>query len=327
MPVTNAPQKPQRANANRRVPTAAHAARLAFAVAMAMAFVPSCAAPEARSLDGRPLRPPALDAAKETRLERDLAEARADAAARPDDEDAAIWVGRRLGYLGRYREAIAWYSSSIARFGATPKLLRHRGHRFITVREFDAAEADLSTAWALVAGTPDSIEPDGIVTPAGPRSTLQGNIAYHLGLARFCAGRLDAAAEAWRDAIRVATNDDSLVSATYWLAVTEFEAGRPDRARASLAPIRADMDVRENATYLSLALALKGAVAAESLAPRDTELGIGIDRATLGFGLAMHARHVAHDEPRARQLLTETTRLPEWSAFGVIAAESVAARR
>ncbi|MFM7134716.1 MAG: hypothetical protein ACKO0W_10405, partial [Planctomycetota bacterium] len=264
-----------------------------------------------------------MTAEKEARLERDLAEARAAAAANPGDEDAAIWVGRRLGYLGRYREAIAWYTEAIERFGATPKLLRHRGHRLITVREFAAAEADLATAWALVEGTPDSLEPDGIVTPAGPRSTLHGNIAYHLGLARFCGGRLDAAADAWRDAIRVATNDDSLVSATYWLAVTEFERGRPELARLALEPVRPDLDVRDNATYLSLALALRGSLDPSSLAPRDSDLGVAFDRATLGFGLAMHARHVARDETRAQQLLTETVRLPEWSAFGVIAAESV----
>jgi len=267
--------------------------------------------------------PPNMTADKRARLEADLAAAQAAAASQPNDEDAAIWVGRRLGYLGRYAEAIDWYTRSMERFGETPKLLRHRGHRCITEREFARAERDLAKASRLAHSQPDEVEPDGIVTPAGPRSTLKGNIEYHLALARFCMGKHAVAAEAWRAAIAVSTNDDSLASASYWLAVTEFESGHPDRALAALAPIHAEMDVRENGTYLRLALALKGVLDADTLAPRESELGIGIDRATLGFGLAMHARHVARDEPLARRRLAETATLPEQAAFGVIAAQSL----
>jgi tetratricopeptide (TPR) repeat protein len=296
---------------------------------LAMMFVlpASCALGQTRSVDGRVLVAPPMDVQKRSALERDLASARRLAAANPNDEDAAIWVGRRLGYLGRYHEAISWYSESMKHFGRTPKLLRHRGHRFITVREFAAAESDLAEGWAAVEAMPDSVEPDGIVTPAGPRSTLKGNIAYHLALARFCRGSLDSAAAAWRDAIGVATNEDSSVSARYWLAVTEFEAGRADLARSALEPVGTGMDVRENRTYLDLALALRGDLDVTTLTPKDSELGIAIDRATLGFGLAMHARHIARDEALARQRLHDTARLPEWAAFGVIASEALAVRQ
>lgn len=299
----------------------------AVLLAMMSAVPASCASSQTRSLDGRVLDAPPMDGDRRSALERDLASARQFAAASPNDEDAAIWVGRRLGYLGRYQEAIAWYSESMTRFGRTPKLLRHRGHRFITIRDFAAAESDLAEGWAAVEGMPDSVEPDGIVTPAGPRSTLKGNIAYHLALARFCRGSLDSAAAAWRDAIRVSTNDDSSVSARYWLAVTEFEAGRAELARSALEPVRPGLEVLDNRTYLDLALALRGDIDTAALAAGGSERGTAVDRATLGFGLAMHARHLSHDEPLARQRLHDTARLPEWAAFGVIAAEALAVRQ
>ncbi|NNF29584.1 MAG: tetratricopeptide repeat protein, partial [Gemmatimonadetes bacterium] len=63
-----------------------------------------------------------------------LAAAREALEANPDDPEAWIWVGRRLGYLQEYREAIDVYSQAIQRFPDDPRLYRHRGHRYISVR-------------------------------------------------------------------------------------------------------------------------------------------------------------------------------------------------
>ena len=44
----------------------------------------------------------------------------------------------------------------------------------------------------LVAAKPDEVEPDGAPNARGiPRSTLQSNIWYHLGLAQYLAGDFD----------------------------------------------------------------------------------------------------------------------------------------
>ena len=108
---------------------------------------------EATSLLGKPLiSPPAPDSVR-ARLEADLTAARAALERAPDDPDARIWVGRRLAYLGRYRDAIAVFTEGIERFPKDARFLRHRGHRYITVREFDKAIADLERADGLVAGS------------------------------------------------------------------------------------------------------------------------------------------------------------------------------
>src|SRR5690606_19468035 len=131
--------------------------------------------PEATSLLGKPLY--RIDLPNQKELEANLAAAQKDLAARPDDADAIIWVGRRYGYLWRYRDAIATFTKGIELHPNDARMYRHRGHRYISVREFDRAIADFEKAVSLIKGTKDEIEPDGAPNPAGkPRSTLHFNI-------------------------------------------------------------------------------------------------------------------------------------------------------
>ena len=75
-------------------------------------------------------------------MEAELADAVAAWEKDRSDADALIWVGRRTAYLGRYREAIGIFSDGIARHPADARMYRHRGHRYLTVREIDQAIAD-----------------------------------------------------------------------------------------------------------------------------------------------------------------------------------------
>ena len=155
--------------------------------------LPSAAAaqtPEATSLSGKPLvsAPPTGDDEN---------------AARGGSRQGAGGlrsrsVERRCGDLARtparVSRALPATRSHVTRAASRsipnePRLYRHRGHRYITIRKFDLAIADLRKASQLIAGKPDEIEPDGAPNKAGiPRSTLQSNIWYHLGLAQYLAG-------------------------------------------------------------------------------------------------------------------------------------------
>ena len=91
---------------------------------MAALIVASLQTPEATSLSGKPLVsvPPA--GAQKARLEADLAKAQADYDRDPSSAEAAIWLGRRLAYLGRFRDAIDAYTRGIARHPAEARLYR-----------------------------------------------------------------------------------------------------------------------------------------------------------------------------------------------------------
>ena len=94
----------------------------ALIVAMAVPRAEQAAAkPEATSLSGRPLVVPAAIPNKQ-KLDADLAQAEKDLAARPNDAEAMIWVGRRLGYLWRFNDAIAVFTKGIAAYPDNPKM-------------------------------------------------------------------------------------------------------------------------------------------------------------------------------------------------------------
>jgi tetratricopeptide (TPR) repeat protein len=104
----------------------------------------------------------------------------------PDDPDNIIWLGRRTAYIGDFRKSIAIYSVGIEKHSEDPRMYRHRGHRFITLRFFDQAINDFEKAAELIKGKPDEIEPDGIPNDRGvPVSSLHFNIWYHLALAYY----------------------------------------------------------------------------------------------------------------------------------------------
>ena len=281
------------------------------------------APPEATSLLGKPLVPPALSENLRTRLDADLASAQAALDRAPEDPDARIWVGRRLAYLGRYRDAIAVFSAGVERFPGDARFLRHRGHRYITVREFDKAVADLERADALVAGTPDQIEPDGQPNQRNiPLTTLQSNIRYHLALALYLQGNFAKAAPVWQRARDTVRNPDNLVSATHWLYLTLRRLGRDDDAARALDAVVPGLDVVENGSYYSLCQMYKG------IRPADDVLkaaGAGSAGAAVVYGVsAWHAVNGRTTEANAlrRQLVDG----PDWAPFGVIAAEADLAR-
>lgn len=284
-------------------------------------------APEATSLLGKPLYAPEPSAERKAALERDLAAAKAEFDKNPSSADAAIWLGRRTAYLGRYRDAIEVFGNGIARHPADPRLYRHRGHRYITVREFDRAIADLSKAASLVADRDDEVEPDGQPNAKGiPTSTLKTNIYYHLGLAHYLKGDFPRAAEAYARCMQHAKNPDMQVATAHWQYMTLRRMARPADAAAVLAPISASMPVIENGSYHKLLLMYKGEGDADALlASATTE---ALDAVTIGYGVANW--HLYNDRPhRAREVLSsivEQNGATQWAAFGYIAAEADLAR-
>lgn len=286
--------------------------------------------PECHSLLGTDLFPLPMSPERLRERTNRLAQAEADLAREPSSEAAAIWVGRQLAYLGRYRESIAAYTQAIAQHPESYRLLRHRGHRWITLREFARAEADLTAAWQLAQSHADASEPDGLPTPGvPPRSTDHGNILYHLALSKYLQGNFAGAARVWGVAIGQVTNDDTRVSCAYWFYISAKRARDLDAATRALASVRSaqegGMDVRENATYWNLCLVFKCAVDPASLAAADGPLGLGIDKATLEYGLSM-ADLLRGDKDAAREQWKAIVTTTDWPAFGHIAAEADLAR-
>jgi tetratricopeptide (TPR) repeat protein len=296
---------------------------LKFVVGVALCLVVAAAqaaqqTPEATSLAGKPLFRIALP--DQQKLEANLAQAEKDLAANPNDAEALIWVGRRLGYLWRYQAAIAMFSKGVAAHPANPKMYRHRGHRYITIRDFDRAIADFDRAVSLIKGKPDEIEPDGQPNAAGkPRSTLHFNIWYHLALAHYLKGNYARALEAYRECMKVSTNDDLLTATSDWMWMTLMRLDMKGEAAKLLERITPKMDILENTSYHRRLLMYKGVERPETLL--DPANADGLTIATQGYGVG-NWYYVTGDRPRARTTFEKVVSGPNWSAFGYIAAEA-----
>src|SRR5688500_12103336 len=154
---------------------------------------------------------PPVSAEARRKMEAQLSEARVLYKADSNDPDKVIWLGRRLGYLGRFREAIDTFGEGIKKFPRDARFYRHRGHRYITLRRFDLAIDDLKKAAALTKGKPDEVEPDGQPNARNiPTGTLQFNIWYHLGLAQYLTGQNKDALNSYRECLKVSKNPDAL---------------------------------------------------------------------------------------------------------------------
>ena len=264
-------------------------------------------------LTGEPLVAPEPAEAVLERLET----ARSDYEADPDKADNIIWYGRRTAYAGDYRGAIEIYSEGIEKFPDDARMYRHRGHRYISIREFDRAIADLEKASQLIEGTENEIEPDGLPNALNiPVSSLHGNIWYHLGLAYYLKHDWDNAYRAYKAGFDAGRNDDNRVSTTHWLYSILRRKGDPDAARV-LDAITPDMNIIENFSYHNLCLFYKGEMTLEELIG-DSDSSPAGDAVMYG---AANWHYYNGETDKAEEMFREIVAGPGWSSFGYIAAE------
>ncbi len=255
---------------------------------------PELISPLGRKLYAEPATGEALQ-----KLQAALKEAAGKLESDPENADLLIAYGRALAGLWRYREAIEVYTKGIALHPQNALFYRHRGHRFISTRQFDKAVADLRQA--------DTLLPDDY------------DILYHLGLALYLRGEFEKACPVYERCLAAAKDDGSRIAVSNWLHHALRRAGKKAEAEKVLAAITPDMDAGENISYLNLLLFYKGLKSEPELlkAAEATDL----DLATTGYGIgAWYFYNGAPD--KARTLFERIVATPYWPAFGFIGAET-----
>ena len=133
--------------------------------------------------------------------------ARAEAALEADPRNVQRFIDLGVAQSGarQFREAIATFTKAMAIAPNDAMLYRWRGHRYLSVREFDKAQADLTKGLAL-------------------DSTLYG-ILYHLGIVRYVRGAFAGAAKLFARARPRAPAGGELTGSTDWLWLSLMRAG------------------------------------------------------------------------------------------------------
>ncbi len=238
--------------------------------------------------------------------------------ANPKDVEALIWYGRRTAYLGRYQQAIAIYTEGIKNFPQDARLYRHRGHRYISIRNYEAAITDLEKAASLIQGTADQIEPDGLPNAQNiPLSSLHSNVWYHLGLAYYLTQQYEKAYTAYLQCRESGDNYDNIVSSTHWLYLIQLRLGNPERADSLLAPIQKAAVVIENQSYADLCQLYKGWISPDTLLQASPG---NPSNDAVNYGLANWYLHQG-DSSKGIQLLEALVAGKAFTSFGYLAAE------
>ncbi|HRF37380.1 MAG TPA: tetratricopeptide repeat protein [Saprospiraceae bacterium] len=273
------------------------------------------------------IKAPELSDAVRKTFEAQLAQAQTTYEARPDDADALIWMGRRTAYLGRYMEAIELFGKGVEKHPADARFLRHRGHRYLTVRCFDAAIEDFQAAARLTRRLPDEVEPDGLPNARNiPTSTLQSNIWYHLALAHYLKGDFKKALPAWKRCVELSQNPDGLVSSTHWYYMTARRLGLQRKAEKALQKVGKDLDIIENQDYYTLIQLYQGRIGEGDVQKMLRTTDNALSNASLGYGYGNWLWYNGRQQ-EARQVFAQITQGSSWAAFGFIAAEAELSRK
>jgi len=226
-----------------------------------------------------------------------IARAQQALAATPRNVERILDLGLAQSNARQYREAIQTFTHGLEIAPQNPLLYRWRGHRYLSVREFDRAMDDLTRGAKL-------------------DSTIYG-IWYHLGVLRFVLGDFGGAAQAFTHAQPKAPDAGELAGSTDWLWMSLSRAGRAAEAKAMLDRHLDSLPV-DNAYTRRLRL-YRGQIAPEQvLTPADTE---DIQVATLAYGLG-NWHLLRGDTAQARSWFERSVRSGGWPAFGFIASEA-----
>ena len=224
--------------------------------------------------------------------------ARAEAAlkADPKNVDRFIQLGVAQSGARQFREAIKTFTSGMAVAPNNAMLYRWRGHRHLSVREFDKAMADLTKGLAL-------------------DSTNYG-VLYHLGIVRYIRGDFAGAAAAFARAQPRAPEAGELAGSTDWLWMSLMRAGKKAEAQAMLAR-RPDSLVIDNAYARRLKLYRSEIGPDAVFTAADTA---DVQVATLSYGLG-NWYLVNGDTAKARENFQRSVKSGGWPGFGFIVSE------
>lgn len=226
-----------------------------------------------------------------------VARAEKELAADPRNIQKFIALGTAQSGARQMQEAVQNFTRAMAIAPNEPMVYRWRGHRNLSVRNFEQAMADLTKGYGL--------------------DSLNYGILYHLGVLRFVLGDYNAAADAFRRAQPRAPDPAELAGSTDWLWMSLQRAGRGAEATAMLA--RRPDSLPTTAAYAKRLKLYRGEIGPDALiAPTDTG---DVDLATLSYGLG-NWYLVKGDTARAKEQFQRSVRSGGWPAFGFIASEA-----
>ena len=220
----------------------------------------------------------------------------------PTNVDLIIALGLAQSGAQQFRAAVQTFTRGLATAPDNATLYRWRGHRYLSLREFDKARADLARGLEI--------------------APTNYGILFHLGIIHFIRGEFATAAELFRRAQPVAPNPGELAGSTDWRWMSLARAGRMAEAKAMLDQRPDSLPVDPNYGYARRLALYRGTIQpGDLIRERDDDTTV----ATLAFGLG-NWHLVRGDTAAARAMFQRAVASGGWAAFGFILSEVELAR-
>jgi tetratricopeptide (TPR) repeat protein len=227
-----------------------------------------------------------------------VTKAQAALAADPRTVARIIDLGVAQSGARQFREAIATFTRGLEIEPNNALLLRWRGHRYLSIREFDRALADLTRGGAI-------------------DRTIYG-IWYHLGIVQYVRGEFAAAAASFARAQPIAPDPGELAGSTDWLWMSLSRAGRGAEAKAMLDRRPESKSPPVTNAYTRRLQLYRGEIGPDALlTPADTE---DVQVATIAYGVG-NWYLLRGDKAQARVWFERSIQSGGWPGFGFILSE------
>lgn len=273
--------------------------------------------PEAYSLTGQPLLPDEVLSPRQREREADVLAAWRHWRTNPTDAYLSMQLARRMAWYGRFQDADALYTTTLQHHPDDFRLLRHRGHRRITLRNFAGAADDLLRAAQLAEQALNNNEPD--LPDDDTVAQYVWSSWYHLGLAEYFAGDFADAERAFRATLSHSATDDKRNAASYWLINALRRLNKKEEIPALLEPVHANMQVEDNISYYELLQIFKGLKTVEETI--DVTNTAAPRYSTVVYGIANWSDQEGRKD-EARILYERIIAASSWMAFGQIGSEA-----
>lgn len=264
--------------------------------------------------------------------------------------DRYVLAAKLKAFLGQPAEAEVLLTSGLSEDPRNAVLLRERGHRRITLRNFRGAQDDLENAVEAIEGTQDQhefyqrdIEPDLVhiilgredlvrdphlavndetnaATAGMYKSTLHGSVWYHLGVVRYLMGDFMGALAAMEKSATFGVDDDASVATFDWRYMSLRRLGRVEEAEGLLAEFDTDsLSVASGQDFYLRRLRLyKGESSPVDVLEELSDSPLAL--ATQGYGVGNWYLYNG-DRKAALKVFENVVQEGAKNAFGYIAAE------
>ncbi len=236
----------------------------------------------------------------------------------PLSENDYIEIGRQLVATTRYKEAVENYTNGLNQFPNSFKLLRLRGHRYLTLRKLDLAGIDLLKARKLIKAQPDSWEVDA---EGKKTDTYQHQIEYHLGVYYFLNKSYKEAVATFEKSLKEAHQANEIVGTTDWLYNAYQRNGEKNKAEQLLTTITLDFKTDQDQAYFRRVMLYKGVIKPNELVNEALPIEkMSIQEVTKLYGLANWYGFQGNKQ-KAKELYAKITQSTSWPAFAYLASE------